>query len=76
MFTALTTPVGNVTSMCQPRHRHTGWLRLLRLIERKSPKGLTLLLIVDNEAPHSQPEAWLSWHPRFVTHLTPTDASR
>ncbi len=41
LFAALNTLDGRVISMCQPRHRHTEWLKFLRLIERKTPKGLT-----------------------------------
>jgi hypothetical protein len=37
----LNTLDGRVISMCQPRHRHTEWLKFLRLIDRKTPKGLT-----------------------------------
>jgi transposase len=65
-------------SLCQPRHRHAEWLKFLRLIDRKTPKGLTLHLVVDNYATHSHPEVqtWLAKHPRFVMHFTPTGASR
>lgn len=41
---------GRVISMCQPRHRHTEWLKFLRLIDRKTPKELTQHLVVDNHA--------------------------
>jgi transposase len=77
LFAALNTLDGRVISMCQPRHRHTEWLKFLRLIDRKTPKGLTLHLVVDNYATHSHPEvqAWLAKHPRFVMHFTPTGAS-
>ena len=46
-------------------------------MDRKTPKGLTLHLIVGNYATHSHPEvqAWLGKHPRFVMHFTPTSAS-
>jgi transposase len=77
LFAALNTLDGRVISMCQPRHRHEEWLKFLRLIDRKTPKGLTLHLVVDNYATHSHPEvqAWLAKHPRFVMHFTPTGAS-
>lgn len=42
--------------MCQPRHRHNEWFKLLRLIDRKTPQALTLHLAVDNYATHSHPE--------------------
>jgi transposase len=77
LFAALNTLDGTVISMCQPRHRHEEWLKFLRLIDRKTPKHLTLHLIVDNYATHGHPDvqAWLAKHPRFVMHFTPTGAS-
>jgi len=77
LFAALNTLDGTVISMCQPRHRHDEWLKFLRLINRKTPKHLTLHLIVDNYATHGHPavQAWLAKHPRFVMHFTPTGAS-
>jgi transposase len=77
LFAALNTLDGSVISMCQPRHRHEEWLKFLRLVDRKTPKGVTLHLIVDNYATHTHPavQAWLAKHPRFVMHFTPTSAS-
>ena len=77
LFAALNTLDGSVISMCQPRHRHSEWLKFLRLINRSTPKHLSLHLIVDNYATHSHPEVqkWLARHPRFVMHFTPTSAS-
>ena len=77
LFAALNTLDGSVISMCQARHRHTEWLKFLQLIERSTPKHLTLHLIADNYATHNHPKAkrWLARHPRFVMHFTPTSAS-
>jgi transposase len=77
LFAALNTLDDSVISMCQPRHRHEEWLKFLRLIDRKTPKRLTLHLIVDNHGTHTHPDvqAWLAKHPRFVMHFTPTGAS-
>jgi transposase len=77
LFAALNTLDGTVISMCQEHHRHDEWLKFLRLIDRKTAKSLTLHLIVDNYATHKHPDvqAWLSKHPRFVMHFTPTSAS-
>jgi transposase len=74
---ALNTLDGTVISMCQDRHRHEEWLKFLRLIDRRTPKGLTLHLIVDNYATHNHAEvkAWLAKHPHFVIHFTPTSAA-
>jgi transposase len=42
-FAALNTLDGTVISMCQDRHRHEEWLKLLRLIDRKTPNHSHLL---------------------------------
>jgi transposase len=77
LFAALNTLDGRVISMCQPRHRHTEWLKFLRLIDRQTAKNLTLHLVVDNYATDSHPavQAWLAKRPRFVMHFTPTGSS-
>ena len=53
------------------------FLRFLRIIERNTPKGLDLHLIMDNYATHKTPavQAWLKKHRRFHFHFTPTSAS-
>jgi len=77
LFAAMNTLDGPVISMCEPRHRHEEWLKFLKLIDRKTPKHLSLHLIVDNYGTHSHPQvqAWLAKHPRIVMHFTPTSAS-
>ena len=77
LFAALNTLDGTVISMCEEKHRHEEWLKFLRLIDRKTPKRLTLHLIVDNYGTHKHPvvQEWLAKHPRFVMHFTPTSAS-
>ncbi len=45
LFAALNTLDGRVISMCQPRHRHGEWLKFLRLIDRRTPKHLSLHLL-------------------------------
>ena len=77
LFAALNVLDGQVIAQCQPRHRHIEWLKFLRQIERETPKQKALHLIADNYATHKHPEvqAWLSKHPRFTMHYTPTSAS-
>jgi transposase len=77
LFVALNTLNGSVISMCQPRHRHTEWLKFLRVTDRRTPKHVSLHLILDNFGTHSHPavQQWLGKHPRFVMHFTPTSAS-
>jgi transposase len=45
--------------------------------DRQTPNGKTLHLIADNYATHKHPtvQEWLTTHPRFNMHFTPTSAS-
>jgi len=49
----------------------------LRLLDQQTPADRDLHLILDNYATHKHPKvkAWLSKHPRFHLHFTPTSAS-
>ena len=55
----------------------TAPLRLLKQIDRETPRDLDLHLIADNYATHKHPKerAWLDKHPRFKMHFTPTSSS-
>lgn len=77
LLAALKKLEATVNSACQDRHRHEEWLRVLRLVERKTPKHLQLHLIVENHATHKRAkvQAWLAQHPRLVVHSTPAEAS-
>jgi len=77
LFATLNYLEGKIVSMLAGQHRHQEWLRFLKRIDRQTPKGLDLHLIVDNYATHKHPEvrAWLAKHPRFHLHFTPTSAS-
>jgi transposase len=77
LFAALNVADGKVISQCQPRHRHLEWLNFLKQIDRQTPADRDLHLILDNYATHKHPKvkAWLSRHPRFHLHFTPTSAS-
>lgn len=77
LFAALNILDGQVIGQCQQRHTHVEWLKFLKKIERETPKDKTLHLIADNYATHKHPtvQKWLSKHPRFHMHFTPTSAS-
>ena len=77
LFAALNVLDGRVIAQCQKRHRHVEWLKFLRQIDRETPQDKTLHLIADNYATHKHPavQKWLSKHPRFNMHFTPTSAS-
>ena len=66
-----------VIGRCLPRHRHTEFLKFLRVIDREVPKGLQVHLILDNYGTHEHADvvAWLAKHPRFHLHFTPTSSS-
>ena len=74
LFAALNTLDGSVIACCQQRHRHEEWLTFLGRIDRQTPKDKQLHLICDNYSTHKHPkvQAWLSEHPRFNMHFTPT----
>ena len=77
LFAALDLLEGTVIGDCLPRHRHQEFLRFLRQIDRQTPAGLDLHLIIDNYATHKHDRVnrWLERHPRFHLHFTPTSCS-
>jgi transposase len=77
LFAALDVLTGSVIGQCLPRHRHTEFLKFLRIIDREVPKGLQIHLILDNYATHKHENVtkWLEKHPRFHLHFTPTSSS-
>ena len=60
------TESANVIGRCSKRHRHKEFLAFLRLIDRETPPGLDLHLILGNYATHNHPKirAWLAKRPR------------
>ena len=77
LFAALNVLEGTVIGTCYPRHRHQEFLTFLRQIDRETPRGLDLHLILDNYGTHSHPnvEHWFEKHSRFHLHFTPTSSS-
>jgi transposase len=77
LFAALNVLEGKVIGQCMARHRHQEFIRFLNRINHETPAGRELHLIVDNYATHKHPKvrAWLTRHPRFHFHFTPTSAS-
>ena len=74
---ALDVKAGTVIGQCMLRHRAAEFIRFLRLIDKQTPAGLDLHLIVDHYAAHKTEavKRWLARHPRFHGHFTPTSAS-
>ena len=77
LFAALNVLEGKVIGRCMQRHRHQEFIRFLNAIEAEVPAGKIIHVIVDNYATHKHPKvkAWLTRHPRFVFHFTPTSCS-
>jgi transposase len=77
LFAALDVLDGKVIGQCMSRHRHQEFIRFLNRINRETPAGRQVHLIVDNYATHKHPKvrAWLGRHTRFHFHFTPTSAS-
>lgn len=77
LFAALNVHEGTVIGECLPKHRHDEFLKFLKVLDKRTDKTLEVHLIVDNYATHKHPNVkdWLSKHPRFHMHFTPTSAS-
>jgi len=78
LFAALSVLEGKVVAAeCHRRHRAQEFLQFLRAIERNTPRGLDLHLVLDNLATHKTPEVqrWLLRRPRVHFHFVPTGSS-
>lgn len=77
LYAAFDILTGNVIGRVTKRHRAKEFLDFLRQIDRVTPKGLDLHIILDNSSTHKTPavKKWLQAHPRFILHFTPTSAS-
>ena len=77
LFAALNVLDGTVIGRCMQRHRNQEFIRFLNQVEASVPAGKVIHVVLDNYAAHKHPRvrAWLSRHPRWVFHFTPTSAS-
>src|SRR5471032_2863426 len=77
LFAALNVLDGTVIGRNMQRHRHQEFIRFLNAIEAQVPARKEIHAIVDNYATHKHPKVrlWLSRHPRWTFHFTPTSAS-
>jgi transposase len=77
LFAAVNVLEGTVIGSCHPRHRNGEFRAFLQQLDRTTPAGLDLHLIVDNYGTHKHPKVqqWLAKHPRFHLHFTPTSSS-
>lgn len=77
LFAALDAATGKVIWKCYPQHRAREFRRFLDEIEAAVPSELAVHVVLDNLSTHKAPEVkrWLTRHPRFQLHFTPTHAS-
>lgn len=87
LFAALNYLDGKIIRQTAERHTHEEWLGFIKHLEKQTPAGLTLHLVVDNYATHKHPKvkSWIKWcnqrhrkqHgvERLVMHFTPTSSS-
>jgi transposase len=59
------------------QHRSQEFLAFLKKIDAEVPADLDVHLVLDNASTHKTPavKRWLTGHPRFVLHFTPTNSS-
>jgi transposase len=76
LFAALSVLDGTVIGRCMQRHRHIEFIRFLNAVEGQVPADKPIHVVLDNYATHKHPKvlAWLSRHPRWTFHFTPTAA--
>ena len=77
LFAAFNTADGTVISQIHPQHRAVEFKKFLIAIDKAVPADLDVHLICDNLATHKTPAIndWLTKHPRFHRHFTPTGSS-
>lgn len=77
LFAALNVATGEVIGQLRRRHRASEFVDFLREIEQALPPSLDAHLVLDNSSTHKTPavKRWLTRHPRFHLHFTPTSAS-
>jgi transposase len=77
LFAAFNIADGTVISELHRRHRAIEFKKFLVTIDKAVPRDLDVHVVCDNYATHNTAEirTWLSRHPRFHVHFTPTGSS-
>ena len=77
LYAALDLASGQVIGSLHARHRAQEFLAFLKKIDTEVPTDLDVHLVLDNASTHKTPavKRWLTAHPRFVMHFTPTSSS-
>src|SRR3954454_10354376 len=77
LYAALDLSTGKVIGRLHSRHRAIEFKSFLQTLDREVPADLDVHVILDNSSTHKTPaiRKWLTAHPRFVLHFTPTSSS-
>jgi transposase len=77
LYAALDITTGKVIGALHSRHRAVEFRKFLATIDREVPAGLDVHVVLDNASTHKTPaiQRWLTAHPRFHLHFTPTSSS-
>lgn len=77
LYAALDLATGKVIGSLHSRHRAQEFLAFLKKIDAEVPADLDCHVVLDNASTHKTPavKRWLTAHPRFVLHFTPTSSS-
>ena len=77
LYAALDLSTGQVIGSLHSRHRAQEFLAFLKKIDAEVPADLDCHVVLDNASTHKTPavQRWLTNHPRFVLHFTPTGSS-
>ena len=77
LYAALDLATGKVIGSLHSRHRSQEFLAFLKKIDAEVPADLDCHVVLDNASTHKTPavKRWLTSHPRFVLHFTPTSSS-
>src|SRR6266508_393774 len=77
LYAALDLASGKVIGALHSRHRAIEFKQFLQRLDHEVPDDLDVHVILDNSSTHKTPaiRKWLTAHPRFVLHFTPTSSS-
>ena len=77
LYAALDLSTGKVIGRLHGRHRAIEFKAFLQTLDREVPGDLDVHVILDNSSTHKTPQVrkWLTAHPRFILHFTPTSSS-
>jgi transposase len=77
LYAALDISSGKVIGSLHARHRAIEFKKFLQRIDAEVPGEFDVHVVLDNASTHKTPtvKRWLTAHPRFVLHFTPTSSS-